>query len=235
MSAENDSQRLYQFIRYAAIAAVFALLGYFGGNARLHHLEQNTRLQESQRSSLHQRVERLEYRNNILQVELDVERAATRALQQELREAIDQNAQIRRDLVFYQRVMAPELDADGVSIDSFQISRLSNEERYYFRLILLQLERIEQLMTGSMRVVVRGQRDGQRQDLSILELAGYDTEHSFSMSYFTLTEGSFSFPEGFTPDTVHVHVRVRGGRQTERYFPWSDLLEASDLEHSPES
>ncbi|WP_194757060.1 DUF6776 family protein [Aliidiomarina indica] len=235
MSEQPDSPRLYQFIRYAAIAVVFALLGYFAGNARLHHLEQSTRLQETQRASLHQRVERLEYRNNILQVELDVERAATRALQQELRGAIDENAQIRRDLAFYQRVMAPELDADGVSIDSFQVSQLGNDGRYYFRVILLQLERIEQLMSGNIRITVRGQYNGERQEWSILELAGYDAEHPFAMNYFTLTEGSFTFPDGFTPDTVHVHVRVRGGRQTERYFPWSDLVEGSELELAPQS
>ncbi|RUO30156.1 DUF6776 family protein [Aliidiomarina sanyensis] len=236
MTATPEQGRFYQFLRYAGVAVVFVILGFFGGNARLNYLEQSTRLQENQRQTLHQRVDRLEYRNNILQVELDVERAANRALQNEIREALDENASIRRELAFYQRVMAPELDADGVTIDSFHISPISADRGFYFRLILLQLERIEQLMTGTIVVTVRGHQGNQRRDLNLLELAGLEGDaNRFAMNYFALTEGSFVLPEGFVPDTVQVQVRARGGRQTERYFPWDDLISESLLPESPES
>lgn len=236
MIETSQQGRFQRFLRYAAIAAAFGLLGYFGGNLRLNYLEQNTRLQESQRESLHERYDRLEYRNNILQVELDIERAANRILQDEIREALDRKATIRRELAFYQRVMAPELAAEGVSIDSFQISPISSERGFYFRLVLLQLDRIEQLMTGTVELTIRGHQGTRRHELNLLELAGIEaTASRFSMNYFALIEGSFLLPPGFVPDTVQIRVRARGGRETERYYPWDDLTLEEAIHASFES
>lgn len=212
---------------YVVLAALFVVAGYLVGNIRLIHLEQQTLLLENQRASLHQRIDRLEYRINILQVELDVERAATQALQNELRQTQDENANIRRDLAFYQRVMAPELEADGITIDSVLVSSLPGENSYHFRLILLQMERIEQLAQGSITLTLRGFEQGERKEYNLLALAGIDEGATqFVMSYFSLTEGSFNLPADFIPETLHVRVRSRKGRQTERNYQWQQLFEA---------
>ncbi len=229
----NSSLRTYhsyekkRLLLYVALAALFVVAGYLVGNMRLIHLEQQTLLLENQRASLHQRVDRLEYRINILQVELDVERAATQSLQDELRDTQDDNATIRRELAFYQRVMAPELEADGITIDSMTVTSLPGENSYYFRLILLQMERIEQLAQGSITLTLRGFEQDERKEYNLLALAGIDEGATqFVMSYFSLTEGSFNLPAGFSPDTLHVRVRSRQGRQTERNYRWRQLFEA---------
>ncbi|MCH8493322.1 MAG: hypothetical protein LAT53_08825 [Idiomarina sp.] len=221
----SETRRLV--LLFIGIAIAFSVAGYLVGNIRLIYLEQEARLFAQQRDSLHQRMQQQEYRSNILQVELDVERAATQALQQELRSTQDENANIRRELMFYQRVMAPELDADGISIDSMTVNTLPGNNSFYFRLILLQQERIQQLAQGSLRLTLRGLRDGERQEYSLLTLAGIDEGSTqFVMSYFSLTEGSFTLPENFVPETLHVNVRSRQGRQTERTFQWQELVAA---------
>jgi hypothetical protein len=197
---QSETRRLV--LLFIGIVIAFSVVGYLVGNIRLIYLEQEARLFAQQRDSLHQRMQQQEYRSNILQVELDVERAATQALQQELRLTQDENATIRRELMFYQRVMAPELDADGISIDSMTVNTLPGSNSFYFRLILLQQERIQQLAQGSLRLTLRGLRDGERQEYSLLTLAGIDEGSTqFVMSYFSLTEGSFTLPENFVPET----------------------------------
>lgn len=222
--------RKTQLLLYVLLAALLVVAGYLVGNIRLIHLEQQNLLLENQRATLHQRVDRLEYRINILQVELDVERAATQALQNELRQTQEENAANRRDLAFYQRVMAPELDADGITIDSFSVTSLPAENSYYFRLILLQMERIEQLAQGSITLTLRGFEQEQRKEYNLLALAGIDEGATqFVMSYFSLTEGSFNLPEGFAPETLHVQVRSRQGRQTERTYQCRQLFETETI------
>lgn len=226
---QSETRRLV--LLFIGIAIAFSVAGYLVGNIRLIYLEQEARLFAQQRDSLHQRMQQQEYRSNILQVELDVERAATQALQQELRLTQDENANIRRELTFYQRVMAPELNADGISIDSMTVNALPGTNSFYFRLILLQQERIQQLAQGSLRLTLRGLQDGERQEYSLLTLAGIDEGSAqFVMSYFSLTEGSFTLPEGFVPETLHVNVRSRQGQQTERTFQWQQLITAEPEE-----
>jgi len=205
------------------IAALF--LGYYGGNVRVHWQNDRVAWLEQQNSSLYQRVDQLEYQNNILQVELDVERNASRLLQSELRGVLEDKSSITRELAFYQRVMAPELDTNGVAVDSFVVAEAASPETYYFRLILLQLERAQQLVTGTLSVHLSGQIDGQRAELDVLEIADLgDNAHKFTMNYYTLSEGTFRLPESFVPQSVMVRVKVGNSRRLERVYQWQELL-----------
>ncbi len=210
----------------AALAFIGALfLGYYGGNPRVYW--QNDRIEwlEQQHSNLYQRVDQLEYKNNILQVELDVERSASRSLQNELRGVLEDKSSITRELAFYQRVMAPELDTNGVAVDSFVVAAATSPSTYYFRLILLQLERAQQLVRGQFTVVLKGQQSGERVEFDVLEMAGLgDKANEFTMNYYTLSEGTFRLPELFVPQSVMVKVKVGNGRQLERVYQWQDLL-----------
>ena len=235
-NAKAASVRSQQILLSLAIAALLLVVGYLVGNTRLIHLEQQTVLLENQRESLHERTSRLEYQVNILQVELDIERAATQSLQNELRQAQDENATIRRELAFYQRVVAPDLTADGITIDSMVVSELLASNSYYFRLILLQMERIEQFAQGSIVLTLRGFEGDQRKEYNVFELAGIDeSEARFVMNYFSLTEGNFALPDGFIPETLHVQVRSQQGRQTERSYQWRQLFANETLEAPAET
>ncbi len=210
----------------AFIAALF--LGYYGGNMRVHWQNDRVTWLEQQHTHLYQRVDQLEYKKNILQVELDVERSTTRSLQNELRGILEDKASITRELAFYQRVMAPELDTNGVAVDSFVVAAAASPGTYYFRLILLQLERAQQLVKGSFSVTVSGQLAGQRVDLNLLEMAALgDKANEFTMNYYTLSEGTFRLPESFVPQSVMVRVKAGSSRQLERAYQWQELMSAT--------
>ncbi|MCC5880245.1 MAG: hypothetical protein JJU03_10175 [Idiomarina sp.] len=210
-----------------AAAVLCVWVGYEVGNARLGflHAERERLTERTQR--LQRMNEQLEYQTNILRVERDVDRVAIENLQAQLRQSHDDTAAIRRELAFFQRVMAPELDADGVSIDSLTITPASDGV-FHFRLILLQLERTqENLVTGGFRITLRGSRDGESSEYDVLELAGVEHdngERSFAMNYFNRLDGTFRLPDDLSPESISVEIRVRGGRQVSQQFPWGELV-----------
>lgn len=208
---------------------ILLLIGYGVGTGRGIYLEQNYRLLSQQKTDFQRQLYQLEYRNNILAVELDVERAANRSLQQELRLAQDSMVQTRRELAFYQRVVSPELDAEGMTIDSVLVRQLPGTDSFYFRVILLHTVRTQELVRGRLEVFVRGHVDGERRELNLAQLAaseaGEEREHlSFAMNYFSLQEGTWTFPVEFAPESLLVRVTANSGQQTERIYTWSELL-----------
>ncbi|RUO31034.1 DUF6776 family protein [Aliidiomarina soli] len=230
MSFSNWRQRLGRF-RFTIVVTVLAVLcawgGYEIGNARLKFLEQERERLENRITRLQGTIEDLEYQTNILKVERDVDRVAIENLQGELRSAQDHTSEVRRELSFYQRVMAPELDADGVKIDSLQITA-DGGDVFRFRLILVQLDRAQQqLAQGSYSITLRGRRNGRGVEYNVLELAELaEGTGSFAMNYFTRVNGSFKMPEGLSPETVQVNVRTRGGQRTSQQYNWNDLANA---------
>lgn len=211
------------------MVAICIWIGYSVGNLRLNWLEKEYQRSDDRITRLQERIEQLEYRNNILSVELDVERAASKRLQQDLRNALDDYAEIREDLAFYQRVMAPELEADGVTIDSLSV-RPTGPGIYHFTLTLVQIERAQQqLAQGRVELELHGRYENETQVHDLFELARLDDERrEFAMNYFTRLDGSFQIPADFIPQTLVVRVKSRRGGETEEVFLWGELLGTVD-------
>lgn len=213
-----------------AAAALCIWLGYALGNARLNFVEDERMWLTERTQRLQQMNEQLEYQVNILRVERDVDRVAIENLQDELRQSHADAADIRRELAFFQQVLAPELDADGVAIDSLTLTA-AGEGIYHFRLILLQLERTQQSMvTGTYRLTLRGRRDAEQVSYDLLDLAGIEQENgerSFAMNYFNRLDGTFQLPDDFQPEIIAVEIRVRGERQISQQLPWAELVEGT--------
>lgn len=211
-----------------AAAAICIWLGYALGNARLGYVE-DERIRLTERTQRLQTLnEQLEYQINILRVERDVDRVAIEKLQQELRQSHVDAAETRRELAFFQQIMAPELDADGVVIDSLTLTT-AGEGIYHFRLILLQLERTQQnMVTGTYSLTIRGRSEAEQASYDLLQLAGIEQENgerSFSMNYFNRLDGTFQLPDNFQPEMIAVEIQVRGERQFSQQFPWAELVE----------
>lgn len=232
MSFSDWRQRLGKFRFSVVVIALVGLCvwaGYEVGNARLTFLEDEREHQRARTERLQQTIEQMEYQTNILRVERDVDRVAIRRLQQDLRQSHEEMAQVRRELAFYQRVMAPELDAEGVIIDSLVIMP-AGPDLYHFQLVLVQVERSQQqLVQGTYRIVLRGRRNGEAVEYNLLQLADLNEDGAeFAMNYFTRADGSFLLPDEFMPEMVQVQVRTRAGRETQRQYVWKELVGTAD-------
>lgn len=213
-------------------------VGYYAATVHIKwQLERGDWL-EQQNSGLYNRVAQLEYQINILQVELDVERGASELLQSQLADLIAEKSELTRELAFYQRVVSPEQSSKGVIQDSFIITPTSDGGSFYYRLILLQLDRRTQHpIPGRFDIEIVGQVEGDNVTLSLLELANAgEGAKRFQIRYYALEEGTFTLPQGFSPQYIKVTVKADGARTIEQTYQWQVLLgyhperEASSLQ-----
>ena len=224
-------QRIGPLAFYLGIMSLLCVSVYFsfwlGG--RLADVDEKTVAQQSERlDQLYQQIEGLEYQTNVLSVELDIERSANEELQAELTELQNDNYALRRDVAFYQKIMAPELEQGGVVIESFALTPNANKRHFHFSLALLQIEQRRQFVEGNITIELQA-RTGEKtvKRYNLLELANIEPRpHAFSMRYFSLLEGDFILPEGVLPEHVDVRVTLtQGGQgQLERRFYWTQSI-----------
>ncbi|HET8817313.1 MAG TPA: DUF6776 family protein, partial [Pseudidiomarina sp.] len=220
--------RRMQWVVIAGTLAIGALVGYLAGNWHVFVLQDQVAQLETQVDSLYQRAEEFDYQQHMASVELGIEQAATKSLQQELLSAQDENFALRRELTFYQKIMAPELEASGVVIDSFELQPNRTSDHYHFRLAVVQMERQRSLTKGRVSIQLSGRsQDGSAQSYDVYALANLsEADQEFSMRYFTVQAGDFVLPDNFLPERIDVEVTVAGGtsQQLSKSFYWNQLL-----------
>lgn len=209
--------------------------GYGLGHWHLHYLAAETARQSQRIDGMYRQIEQLEYRTHILQVELDIEKAANASLQQEMAMAQDETFALRREIAFYQKIMAPELEANGVIIDSLEVSANQRAGHYHFNLALVHLERQRDLVSGRVSLTLVGRRNGERATYDLFELAMIENDsRAFNMRYFNVFAGDFLMPEGFLPERIDVSVAVSGRRNAiEQSFFWQQLRQSPEPSREP--
>ncbi|WP_370259752.1 DUF6776 family protein [Idiomarina sp.] len=210
------------------LLCVSIYFAYWVGGQSAEVKDKTLAQQDERLDQLYQQIEALEYQTNVLSVELDIERSANEELQAELSELQNDNYALRRDVAFYQKIMAPELEQGGVVIESFALTPNANKRHFHFSLALLQIEQRRQFVEGHITIELQA-RTGEKtvKRYNLLELANIEPHpHHFSMRYFSLLEGDFILPEGVLPEHVDVRVTLtEGGRgQLERRFYWTQSL-----------
>ncbi|RUO40053.1 hypothetical protein CWE15_07860 [Aliidiomarina taiwanensis] len=221
----NVITRKTLLIVIASLLAAVAL-GYYAATAHIKWQLARGDWLAQQNSSLYERIAQLEYQINILQVEIDVERGASAVLQQDVEALIAEKSELTRELTFYQRVVSPEQSTKGVIQDSFVVTPSRANNSYYYRLILLQLDRrVQQRISGRFDIEIVGQLDQENVTLNLLELANTpDTSGRFQIHYYALAEGTFTLPDGFTPQYVKVTAKADNARAIEQTYQWQVLL-----------
>lgn len=233
---EIDTKKRYGAFKFYLIslsALGFALyLGYVLGNDL-------SQAQQTEINTLNQTVENINAENNqltknlnILGVELEVQRLASQQAQTTIEEAMLDQAKLRKELAFYQKVMAPELKQDGFVIEAFNVAKAVSDNVYTFDLVLMQQDKIKTNIKGNLDVIIRGSQSGQVKELRLLDLMPQDSKPLvFSFKYFQVIEGQFELPVGFQAESIQVSSEVyqfkRKRGNLEASFDW--LLEQQEL------
>lgn len=215
---------VFVLLIFAAVLVVY--LAYLAGVWHAKALKEEVSKQSQQLEQLYQRLEQMEYQRHVREVELDIERSANQSLQNELSVLQNDNYGLRRDLAFYQKIMAPELEASGVTIDSLTVTQNRSENHFHFSLAVLQIEQRRNFVQGNVTVELVGRIDGTKKRYDLLKLANIaQDDRSFSMRYFSLYEGDFFMPEGLVPERIEVKVQLtKGGTGTlNRAFFWKEI------------
>jgi hypothetical protein len=180
-------------------------IGYRMGN--FYHNFQSTTLaqQKSRLEQLYQQQADQVERIHTLEVELAVEQLASKNAQTTLKTMSQEHYQVKKELAFYEKVMAPEKGADGLVIDNIKITASQSPNHYNFQVILVQQQLKKRYAKGYVDLVVVGSLANKPSQLKLSDISPQTKkERSFSFKYFQVIEGAFTLPENFVPEKVQL-------------------------------
>ena len=157
-----------------------------------------------------------------------IDRDALEMVRTELAEQQETIAELEKGVHFYRSLMAPGELSEGLSVHSIDI-KPGAEGAYQFRILVQQSSRKHQLLTGTLKVLVHGERDGEPVTYNLSDLSEQvpDSDIRLRFKYFQAIDGELELPGGFTPTSVGTTARSNKPRRAtvEQDFPWSALGE----------
>lgn len=215
--------KFYSMLIIAFAAAVYIAFTY--GNQHFEIQQADIEKLEHTMENLSVENQNLNRQLNILGVELEVQRLAAQKSQVEIQSGLEREALLKKDIQFYQKVMAPELKEGGFLIEAFDVTKSLSDQAYRYEIVLLQQDKIKSMVNGNISVTLIGSENGQPKQYNLKSMI---TETSsplkFSFKYFQRINGEMILPEGFLVEKVAVKAQVfqfkRRRGELERVFDW---------------
>ncbi len=205
--------------------------GYRLGNF-FHGYQQQTIAQQQQRlESLYTKQVEQVRRINTLEVELEVERLANQRSQKLLKDIEQQHFQVKKELAFYEKVMAPEKQADGLVIDNVVISPTASPYHYRFQVALVQQRVKKRYAKGYIEFTLTGSLDDKPHKLALEKISSIKKDDlHFSFQYFQIIEGEFTLPENFKPEQLLLSAVLPKGKwqkyhRIDENYLWQNVME----------
>lgn len=214
-----------------AIIAICLFCGYRIGNFYHGFQVQTLAQQENRLDMLYQKLVEKSQRINTLEVELEVERMANLRSQQDLKAIEQEHFQVKKELAFYEKVMAPEKQANGLVIDGIKLTKTESANHYRFQVILVQQLLRKRYAKGYVELSLTGSLDGKPTKLSLAEVSSITKkELSFSFQYFQIVSGELTLPENFIAEKVDVSAILPKGKwqtynRVDHSYSWQKTLE----------
>ncbi|QUM77684.1 hypothetical protein HWV00_16465 [Moritella sp. 24] len=220
--------------RYIVLLALAILLGY--GFSYLKGMESAAKIimKDDEIARLNTGLAETSKMKAQVEVELQTSQILVEQLTEQQRNLFNENAELKRELVFYQRIMAPEDVINGVKLESLTFIPEVSDDYYFMQLVLMQVQKKKRHIKASADLVFYGSLDGNPVEYRWSELADETQQKlNFSFRYFQAVEASVKFPLGFVPERVAFVGKVKGNRwnsgiNLKQNFEWSAVLQNSD-------
>jgi hypothetical protein len=179
--------------------------GYRLGNF-YHHFQTTTLAQQKDRlEHLYQEQAFQVERINTLEVELAVEQLANQNAQVTLKQMADEHYKVKKQLGFYEKVMAPEKGANGVVIDNVKITASQSPNHFNYQITLVQQQLKKRYAKGYVDIIVEGSLDNKPRQLLLSDISTVTRKNmSFSFQYFQVISGDFTLPNNFVAEKIQV-------------------------------
>lgn len=187
--------------------------GYRVGNYYHHFQVTSLEQQKLRLEQLYQQQEEHMARIHTLEVELTVEQLANIKAQELLKEAAEQKFEVKKQLAFYEKIMAPEKEAAGLFVENINIVSSKTPNQYHFQVTLVQQQLKRRYSKGYIELVFEGQEGNKTVKLKLSEVAELNKKDlKFSFQYFQIINGQFTLPSNFTPERILVSAILTKSR-----------------------
>ena len=201
-------------------------IGFRTGNY-YHHAQLSLLDQQKLRlNNLYHQQELHVERINTLEVELTLEQLANKKAQILLKKAADAHSLVKKDLAFYEKIMAPEKQAGSLVVDKVEFFGSSLTNQYRFQVTLLQQLLKRSFSKGYIDLTFVGTLENKPIKLKLSDISTMTKkERSFSFQFFQVINGDFILPNKFVPESVELTVNLpkrKGQKQAhvEKNIPW---------------
>jgi len=124
---------------------------------------------------------------------------------------------LEEELKLYRRIMAPEKDNEGLTIDSFQITKTDESKTFYFNIMLIQAGKQSGFLKGDLVLKVSGLLNGKNTEYDFRELGTFNEKHfKFQFQFFRNIQGFVNLPDGFEAKKVSALARTKGRRKNQK-------------------
>jgi hypothetical protein len=167
---------------------------------------------EGELSSLRHERDALNTAVNAASSDLSVERAAEQHLIEQVKTLEGENAKLKEDLAFFDRILPPS-QAQGVSIRSFQIEAdtVGDHTRLRYRILVSQGAKASKDFVGQVQFVINGLQDGHATQVAIpADGAAAERNYGLSFRMFQRLEGVIDAPAGVSVRSVQLRVLENG-------------------------
>jgi hypothetical protein len=187
--------------------------GYRLGNYYHYFQITNLEQQKVRLEQLYQQQENNIARIHTLEVELAVEQLANQKAQGLLKSAAKQQFEVKKQLAFYEKIMAPEKQAAGLFVENIKIQATKIPNKYHFQVTLVQQQLKRRYSKGYLELIFKGSEGDQAVTLKLADVAELNKKDlQFSFQYFQIINGEFTLPANFTPENVLVSAILTQSR-----------------------
>ena len=213
------------------IVSILLFCGYRLGNFYHGYQTQTLAQQQTRLDFIYQQLVDKTQRINTLEVELEVERMANSRSQETLKSIEQAHYQVKKELAFYEKVMAPEKQANGLVIDGVSLTKSESPNHYRFQVVLVQQLLRKRYAKGHIELSITGSLDNKPSSIALSQLSTLEKKDlSFSFQYFQIISGELTLPENFIPETIHVAAILTKSKwqqynRIDQSYPWSKSLD----------
>jgi hypothetical protein len=204
--------------------------GYRIGNFYHGYQVKTLAQQKTRLDSLYDKHVEQNSRINTLEVELEVEHMANQRSQTLLKTMENQHYQVKKELAFYEKIMAPEKTADGLVIDRVSVYPTGSPHHFRFQVVLVQQLLRKRFVKGYVALTLAGSLDNKPSQLKLSAISTLTQKDlSFSFQYFQIIEGEFTLPENFLPEKIDLSTILTKNKwqkyqRIDEKFLWGELL-----------
>lgn len=237
----NISLLIKRFGPYRTMILIMVILtaclyvGYRAGNYFHGHQVQMLKEQKERLDTLYQQNNEQTRQINTLTLELEVEQLANKRSLAAIKEMEVTHYKVKKQLAFYEKVMAPEKQAEGLAIHDLVINATESPEYYRFQVVLIQQNVNKRAGKGKVDLIFVGSLDNTPSTIKLSEISTLTKDDlDFSFRYFQLINGDFTLPKGFIVEQVTVSAtlakdRRQSGKQLDKSFPWLALIDNENI------
>ena len=218
--------RFWLLIGLLLVAFALFYSGYWFGDSALNERRLLIAEQQKRLDELYTQTDKQQQQVNFLRVEMEIERQGAEHVQRQLKQLHEENHQLQKELSFYQKIMAPELQTSGLEIDEFVIEATPAAHIFRYKLVLVQTKKSKRYAKGYVEITFNGVEGNSTKKYKLEQLTtAKQVNIPFSFQYFQILRGELIMPQGFSAQMVFVDVILPSGKwqkfeRLDRKFPF---------------